>query len=198
MKNKIVVTLLSLFSFFSGKAHAGPAFEEKTHKALIQSAKQIGKAHQLSYLTIGLGDIISRNGIDTTPWGLVWTCQRKLSLEEAKEMARQIAMQMLDNVQKSSICMNFRQNRYAYRQETMNKTVDSKRLQEEANKTGPNDLSFRISFWDENMDRLMPPYIAEVDFIGGELFYYVADPVTLALQEEARETLSYTWGLVKK
>jgi hypothetical protein len=39
----------------------------------------------------------------------------------------------------------------------------------------PEQLAFRISFWDENIDRQIAPYIAEIRLLDGKLKYYTAD-----------------------
>ncbi len=44
-------------------------------------------------------------------------------------------------------------------------------------------MGFRLSFWDRNMERVMPPYLAEVHFYDGKIVYYQADPTTLTLTD---------------
>jgi hypothetical protein len=43
-------------------------------------------------------------------------------------------------------------------------------------------LSVRMSFWDKEWDRMMPPYIAEVRAHHGKIYYYQADPKTQQIQ----------------
>ena len=39
----------------------------------------------------------------------------------------------------------------------------------------PEQFAYRISFWDENIDRPVAPYIAEIRLFDGELSYFTAD-----------------------
>ncbi len=41
----------------------------------------------------------------------------------------------------------------------------------------PEHIAFRISFWDENIDRPVQPYIAEIRYFDGVFKYYTADEV---------------------
>ena len=50
------------------------------------------------------------------------------------------------------------------------------------------NVGFRIDFWDENVDRIMPPYLAQIMFEGGNFYYYEADPKTLELQLVRKES----------
>ncbi len=49
-------------------------------------------------------------------------------------------------------------------------------------------IGVRIGYWTEEMDRMMPPYIAEVRFFNKTYHYYQADPKTQALVEVFQET----------
>ena len=59
----------------------------------------------------------------------------------------------------------------------------------------PEHIAFRISFWDENIDRQPQPYIAEIRCIDGKLTYFTADENQFISQvfeetfDEAREFL---------
>ena len=49
-------------------------------------------------------------------------------------------------------------------------------------------VGFRIDFWDENVDRIMPPYLAQIMFENGNFYYYEADTKTLELQLVHKES----------
>jgi len=43
-------------------------------------------------------------------------------------------------------------------------------------------LGFRITYWNENLDRPKAPYLAEIQFRDNTFYYYEADPQTQALK----------------
>lgn len=46
-----------------------------------------------------------------------------------------------------------------------------------------NNIGIRIDLWDANFDRYLYPYVSQVQFKGGKIHYYYADPKTQALQK---------------
>ena len=56
------------------------------------------------------------------------------------------------------------------------------------NVRGINNIGLRIDFWDENVDRIMPPYLAQIIFEGGNFYYYEGDPETLELKLISKES----------
>jgi len=49
-------------------------------------------------------------------------------------------------------------------------------------------VAFKITFWDEAVNRPKAPYLAEILFSRGMIYYYVADPTTQELREEFKES----------
>ena len=89
---------------------------------------------------------------------------KKLSLDEAKELS----VKLRD--EHASFCLSKFDFSYY---------VNDLRKRGEEEKTNPINLqkylSFRLSFWDEYIDRVMAPAIAEVRVYGTRARYYVAD-----------------------
>lgn len=50
-------------------------------------------------------------------------------------------------------------------------------------------MSFRLAFWDENMERSFYPYLAQIQLVDHKLYYYYADPKTQALLDPIVEPL---------
>jgi hypothetical protein len=48
---------------------------------------------------------------------------------------------------------------------------------------GPNRIGLRIGFWDANIDRPMPPHLAQIKVVEGKILYYQANPKDQSLQE---------------
>jgi hypothetical protein len=40
------------------------------------------------------------------------------------------------------------------------------------------EIGFKITYWDNDMNRFKPPYLAEIIFAEGVCYYYEADPVS--------------------
>jgi hypothetical protein len=58
----------------------------------------------------------------------------------------------------------------------------------------PEQFVYRISFWDENVDRPVAPYIAEIRLFNGKLTYFTADEnqqLVLAFEESFSESLAH-------
>lgn len=50
-------------------------------------------------------------------------------------------------------------------------------------------FAIKIAYWDEEMNRPLLPYIADVRLQEGNITYYTADPITQALQVHLVESL---------
>jgi hypothetical protein len=57
----------------------------------------------------------------------------------------------------------------------------------------PEQFAYRISFWDENIDRPVAPYIAEIRLLDGKLSYFTADDnqqLVLVFEESFADSLA--------
>ena len=57
----------------------------------------------------------------------------------------------------------------------------------------PEQFAFRISFWDENIDRPVAPYVAEIRLLDGRLSYFTADDnqqLVLAFEETFSQSIA--------
>jgi hypothetical protein len=62
----------------------------------------------------------------------------------------------------------------------------------------PEQFAFRISFWDENIDRQPQPYIAEIRLLDGGLSYFTANEnqqLVLTFEEPFPQYIAYTKNL---
>jgi hypothetical protein len=89
---------------------------------------------------------------------------QNLKLEEARVMAAQCSTQTLQFLKSDKECLDFMKKRSTWRH------IKDKALIPEIQ-----HFAFRISFWDESIDRQPQPYIAEIRFLGGKVKYYSAD-----------------------
>lgn len=59
-----------------------------------------------------------------------------------------------------------------------------------------NLIGFKITYWDENVDRRLPPHVAHVKFANSKFYYYYADPKTQYLGEPIVETMEEAFAKV--
>jgi hypothetical protein len=90
--------------------------------------------------------------------------EQQVSLEEAQRIARTCSKGLFDFVCHNQACLDYMQDRSTW-----------KFLKDPAIFPEPRHLGFRISFWDENVDRPSAPYIAEIRLFDSVLQYFTAD-----------------------
>jgi len=89
--------------------------------------------------------------------------EKRLSLDEAKELVRKASQAHLSFYQKEETA-----NRQVTNiQKDNNESIDGKARQE--------NLSLRFLFWDKYIDYVQPPYIAEIYTFGRKAYYFTAD-----------------------
>ena len=65
----------------------------------------------------------------------------------------------------------------------------------------PRHLSFRISFWDENVDRQSAPYIAEIHLMDKKFSYFTSDDLqrlVLVREESFDDALAFLKGVASQ
>jgi hypothetical protein len=90
--------------------------------------------------------------------------EQQVSLEEAQRIARSCSKGLFDFVCHNQTCLDYMQERSTW-----------EFLKDPAIFPEPRHLGFRISFWDENVDRPSAPYIAEIRLFDSVLQYFTAD-----------------------
>ncbi len=89
-----------------------------------------------------------------------WTQNRRIDLEEAKRYTEEFIADYLEMLNAKKIVERQFKN-------------DPKTLSDVRNNL--NWFCFRISFWDEYMNRVEEPYIAQIHCQGGKIMYFTAD-----------------------
>jgi len=87
-----------------------------------------------------------------------------VSLEQARVLAATCGKEMLEYGQKDKRII-----------ELMKKRSQIPQWKDPSIELLPRHISFRISFWDENVDRVAQPHIAEIRVLAGKFTYYTAD-----------------------
>jgi hypothetical protein len=90
-----------------------------------------------------------------------WQC---ITLDKAKLLAATCSKELLDFVRNNQVCLDYMKDRSTWA------GMDDRSTFPE-----PRHLAFRISFWDENIDRQPAPYIAEIRVVGEKFKYFTSD-----------------------
>ncbi|MBS0627108.1 MAG: hypothetical protein JSS09_02730 [Verrucomicrobia bacterium] len=138
-------------------------YENKGTEILRVEGQKLGKEYTLSLLSIGLGTIV--HAPNNVPIGMLFSSPKKLTLQEGILLAKTVESALLDTVYQNPVFTKFCESRG-------HGQVDQ------------NFLGLRIAFWDENVDRPLYPYLAEIRVFEGNIYCYYADPKTSALQED--------------
>ena len=97
-------------------------------------------------------------------FGFVLAGTHKLSLADARKLAADCATQFLQSIQNSDKAKAYAAKvDKTFRRTRPDGTFSSK------------DFIFRLSFWDENIDRRENPYIAEIRFFDNTFQYFTSD-----------------------
>lgn len=166
------VVLLTVAGLLMGAKHIGPSYDTKPRYALDAFAKKLAKQHHLEFLNSGLGGLAgAKQGI----WALSLVSREQMTLDEGRKLATAITRQLLHKVFTDPLFARYCQ----------------KSCRAGSEELKPEHVAFRLAFWDENTDRPLYPYLAQVRLAEGKLYFHYADPKTQALQEPIVEDVGY-------
>ena len=152
--------------------------------ALFGFAKKFADGNGLGVITIGTA---GEKENDSRAFDLVLCGGQCITLEEAKKLAATCSKELLEFVRKDQECLAYLKDR-----STWVGSKDSSTFPE------PRHTAFRISFWDENIDRQPAPFIAEIRVIGDTFKYFTADEgqrLVLVHEETFDEAQAYLKSL---
>ena len=124
-------------------------------------------ARENGVLLVGLESILGQDRPYGTKIqiGIAYAAQGKLlSLDEAKALVLKLRNDHLPFYIKEEWLQSFVNCARASKNESLDPKINAQEY-----------MSYRISFWDEYIDRVKPPHIAEIKVIGTTAKYYVAD-----------------------
>jgi hypothetical protein len=130
-------------------------------KAEFEIAQKICKNNALDIVILGC---VGEHYFDSRPINFALRGPQSLSLDESRKLAAKCSQELWDFIRKDKRCLE-------YIKET------SSIPHEKYSSPTPilEHLAFRISFWDENVDRVTEPYIAEIRLLDAKLKYFTAD-----------------------
>jgi hypothetical protein len=130
-------------------------------KALFNFLKRFSKSNNLEFVTIGrVGETVN----EIWPFEFALRGSQCLKLDEARVIAAKCFYEVWQSVKQDTRCIEYLKRRNLL-----------PHFKDMATSPEPRHIAFRISFWDENVDRQPEPYIAEIRFLGGTFKYFTAD-----------------------
>jgi hypothetical protein len=123
----------------------------------LDFAQQFCKQNDLEIVTFGC---VGKDYFDARDFDFVLCGYKNLTLDQAKQLASKCFRDFFDFEQADKRCVEYIKTRYRV-------------------KPGIppiiKQLAFRISFWDDYLDRVVSPNIAEIRYLDGKFTFYTAD-----------------------
>lgn len=184
IKNFIKAVLISLFVFSSG--YCKDAFlslckkcvdlDTQSRKNFSKTAEKIAADYNFQFMTCGLGNMIEDSD---ALWCGKFLVQYPITLEEMRPIAQNIYAQLWKKMNVDPVFDDYLEM-YALSHASLN--IPKQPLT-------PNLLTLKIIFWDQDMNRPLKPYLAQVSVKENKIHYYYADPKTQTLQDPIIEDL---------
>jgi hypothetical protein len=163
---KFFIFLAFIASFLlgcAGKYGYGPEVELNKTRVIDNFGQEIGKKYGMKLIAFRF---VTNSPLER--YGMSFISNKKVTLEEGQQLARAIYKEFLNVL-------------------TNNPVIDA--YIAEASKQIPSldwipskkTLGFKITYWDEKVDRQFPPHLAAIVFCEGTFNYYQADPETQKL-----------------
>lgn len=149
-------------------------------RAAYGSVARFAQTNKLSFVMIGS---VGEHSHDTRAINFALRGSQCMKLDEARKLGALCFQELFDFVCKDLHCLNYIKERSTW---TCEKYPSSTPIVEH--------LAFRISFWDESVDRPSMPYIAQIWLLDGKIKYYTADEkqsLVLVHEETCAEAQAY-------
>lgn len=170
--------------------YTGPAKTQVMLRVVDSFGEELAKKNDLIFH--GVGNITGNQNIQ---YGLIFHDFHKLTVDEGRIFAITLFNEFFDKLQNNSIIHNYN----TYLQEYYKKIKSTQLIGPEIL---PEQAGFYITYWNENMDRLQKPYLAQILFSDGIFHYYEADPQTqlpvLVFKESLAEAKAFLESQQKK
>lgn len=133
-------------------------------------------------LAITIWGVVGKHYFDCRPFDFALRGSQNINLEQAKALATRCNKELVSFAQTSQLYKDYIKERSTWKNE-----------QHPSPTPIPEQFAYRISFWDENIDRPVAPYIAEIRLLDGKLVYFTADDnqqLVLAFEESFADSLA--------
>lgn len=169
-----IANILFLFCLTSAKSYSGPKYNINAWKNFDKFAESLAKKYGLTVLTTGDGNGLIGNY--RTRFSVGYASHQQLTLEQARTFAQPFMREMLDKMYQDPVYYRYNLGDYP----------------DKAKEFPPVFMGFKVSYWDDNINPLKPPYIAKIIATGESIKYYYVDPETYILQEPIVEQFVYS------
>lgn len=147
--------------------------DNQARKNLTQLSEKVALKYGIQFMTCGLGDMVD---YPKSFWCIKYMIQHPTTLEEMRPITQNIYSSIWKNINIDPVFDNFLEAKdYSYDVPKQPLTSDL--------------LTLKIVFWDQDMNRPLKPYLAQVSVKENKIYYYYADPKTQALQDPIIEDL---------
>lgn len=138
---------------------------------------KMAKKYNLELLVTGTGTIVDSH---IANWVVSYLSHDQLSLHQVRPIITSMAKELYQLITTDPKFLNYQNLQNQDYQEPLIPKLD------------PDRIGIKITFWDQNMDRMKQPAIAQVIFNDKTITYFFADPQTQALVDPIVETLDLT------
>lgn len=165
---KLILTIIGLITlcFISceGKYHSGPEYERNKDQTIDDFGQKVEKKYNMELISV----ICVIEGASER-YAMSFISNKKISLEEGRSTGLSLFDEFLEMLQKDDKVKT-------YVEESLK--GGTKRPVKPSGET----ISLKITYWDENVDRRFPPYLAAIIFSEERFNYYEANPKTQELR----------------
>jgi hypothetical protein len=168
----LFITSFTFFNFIN----ADISFQEEAKNSLKNEGKKLAKKYDLEIIGDGLALASDISGSKDGRWALSFTSKEALTIDEARPIIMDISYKLLYSFYHDPTFSKYYQyskKEYPFLHATMD----------------PNEIGFRLAFWNKDVNRPLYPYLAQVRLADSKIYYHYADPETQALQPPIVESL---------
>jgi len=130
-------------------------------EALDEYGKQLGKEYNLEFLLSSLENPVRGENF---AFAMIFMGRQKLQEKDAANLAKEIHTKIWNRFEEDPVYLNY----------IRSMEEKHKKISDQLWPPRPEHFAFKISFWDEEMDRRKPPYVAQVIVVDGKLKIFYA------------------------
>ena len=154
-------------------------YESSFSKEKIRELRDLCSQTDLNLTAVGA--VVGRSFSDSRPVEFALHGSQQLNLKESQHLATTCLRHMLSYIKSNQSYKEILEAQAPYRKNSCN-----------FSEPASNQIAFRINFWDENIDRPVAPYIAEIRLLDDKLSYFTADEnqrLVLVFEETVKDNL---------
>lgn len=168
-----ICALLGLSSYGCARdKYTGPPSTVAIDLMLDKYATDYGKAHNMELIQIGK----FKESSHQMRFGIWLRAYSPVTLQAGRDLAAALVSNLWQTLKESP-------KAHTYFEDTKQSIPKEYR-----NEMCVQNVGVKIAYWDKDVNRPLPPHLAEISFYDGKFHYYQADPKTQALNLILEET----------